>query len=304
MITLRLLRKIYLAVVSLYPPAFREQFSAEMETVFSQAVGEQAARGPAALAIFLLSEFSSLPPNLIREHLAPHKETSPGRRRPPASRPVPTAAWSALGYGSGFLFMGLGWFLLTQTRLMQALPPLALSILWTLTVGLGGGIGAAFLAKSLGGGQMGKMALANGLAFALSVPLTHLLQSPGLSSWLTRLTQENMLLGFGAFNLVAAGALGGALIGLILRDGRKALLLASIGAIAFFVGFSAIGLEAALVSGLVHAIGGADRIYDPPSLVVVIYAVLILGSAGGIGGALFGLITAESEKWPARLANT
>lgn len=170
-------------------------------------------------------------------------------------------------------------------------------------VGLGGVFGAAFLAKSLGGGHMRGIALANGLAFALSVPLTHLLQSPGLSYWLIRLTEENMLLGFGALNLVMAGALGGALISLIQRDGRKALLLASIGAIAFFLGFSAIGLEAALVSGLVHAIGGADRIVDPPSFVVVLYAAVILGSAGGIGGALFGWIIAVCEKWPARLAN-
>lgn len=102
MIIQRLPHRVFHAFVSLYPRNFREQFADEMDTVFSQAAEEELARGPLALAVFLLREFSSLPANLIHEHLAPLKEISPGRRKLPESRPVLTAAWSALGYASVF----------------------------------------------------------------------------------------------------------------------------------------------------------------------------------------------------------
>lgn len=61
--------RIYHSLLYCYPPAYRHEFGAEMETVFRQTQEDAAALSPQNRAVFFLREFSGLLSGAIEQHL-------------------------------------------------------------------------------------------------------------------------------------------------------------------------------------------------------------------------------------------
>jgi hypothetical protein len=51
------MKNLWRKLLALYPPAYRESFAAEMETVFNQAAEERRSHGHLAFAGFLIAEY-------------------------------------------------------------------------------------------------------------------------------------------------------------------------------------------------------------------------------------------------------
>lgn len=64
----RLLSRVYAHLLHLYPPSFREEFGAEMQSVFVETLLEATGRGLVPLLAVCLREIGDLPPVLLREY--------------------------------------------------------------------------------------------------------------------------------------------------------------------------------------------------------------------------------------------
>lgn len=65
---------LYIQLLRLYPPRFRQEFAAEMQDVFALALYEAEQQGSFAIIRLYLSELSDLPLSLVREHLRERRQ--------------------------------------------------------------------------------------------------------------------------------------------------------------------------------------------------------------------------------------
>jgi hypothetical protein len=118
------LKEIYHLSLYLYPRKFRREFGEEMEEIFASLADDAGQKGSRAMTRLQLREFSELPYNAIREHLAP---LTTRMVRYFSHHPVLSGMVGyALGYGLMkipevfrdqapsifFFFNSLGWYLL------------------------------------------------------------------------------------------------------------------------------------------------------------------------------------------------
>jgi exosortase O len=94
-----LLARLYALLLSFLPPRFRDEFGAEMQQVFAQALEEAQENGERALWALALREASDLPRLALRERWRERKlsPSAPAGDPPPIEPPIPRRAlWASL----------------------------------------------------------------------------------------------------------------------------------------------------------------------------------------------------------------
>ena len=110
--------RIYRLLLSFYPAAFRDEFGAEMQKVFAQAIAERSRGGVAKTLVICFRELKDFPGSLYRLHwvetreegsrMAAVPETNQIKPNAPASIQHPPGSWAASALaGLPHLIMGL-----------------------------------------------------------------------------------------------------------------------------------------------------------------------------------------------------
>jgi hypothetical protein len=91
-------KRLYAAMLGLYPRQFRDEFGLEMQGVFSQLSTRAAAQGLGSLAVVLIKEFKDLPLPALRQHWQERKElyAMENPSQLPSEKPAPGWAIAAI----------------------------------------------------------------------------------------------------------------------------------------------------------------------------------------------------------------
>jgi hypothetical protein len=286
------LKEIYHLSLYLYPRKFRREFGEEMEEVFAGLVYDAGQNGSLPLLRLQLREFSELPYNAIREHLAP---LTNGTVRYFTRHPVLSGM---VGYALGYSLIKIPVALREQVPLFNFF---FTDVGWYLLVFIAGVIGGSMLGLSLRHGGSRWFGLLGGLSQLASYLLVN-------SIWLRFFPGRNNGPVEGVVGLVIIllypliyGLLVGGILGTVSNNWRYILRFSGFGVTGFVAGYLADRLVAALIESYL-----LNPLYNPlPAWAGVwegVYTVIPYLIFGAVIGTALGLANRKPRLLKTRLA--
>lgn len=286
------LKEIYHLSLYLYPRKFRREFGEEMEEIFASLVDDAGQRGTLEMTRLQLREFSELPYNAIREHLAP---LTNGTVRYFSRHPVLSGM---VGYALGYGLIRLPKALSNQVPLFNIF---STELGWYMLVFIAGVIGGSMLGLSLRHGGSRWFGLLGGLSQLGSYLLVNMVLSrlfPGRTNGpVEGVVGLVIILLYPLIN----GLLVGGILGTFSENWRYILRFSGFGVAGFVAGYLADRLVAALIESYL-----LNPVYNPlPAWAGVwegVFTVLPYLVFGAVIGTALGLANRKPWLLKTRLA--